>query len=66
MNETLTISKAEHDRLCALEEELADVQAALVVAARIANGEEDSFPPAWLIVSSTVSRPCGFGANFAV
>ena len=46
MNETVTISKAKYDRLCALEEELADVQAALVVEARIANGEEELIPAA--------------------
>ena len=46
MNETVTISKAEYDRLCALEAELADVQAALVVEARIANGEEELIPAA--------------------
>lgn len=44
MNETVTIPKAEYDRLCALEEELADVQAALVVEARIAGGEEELIP----------------------
>ena len=44
MNETVTIPKAEYDRLCALEEELADVQAALAVEARIANGKEELIP----------------------
>ena len=44
MNETVTIPKAEYDRLCALEEELADVQAALVVEARIASGQEELIP----------------------
>lgn len=44
MDETLTISKAEYDRLCALEEELADMQAALAVEARIARGEEELIP----------------------
>ena len=66
MNETVTIPKAEYDRLRALEEELADVQAALVVEARIASGQEELIPPAWWIVSSTVNRPCGFGANSAI
>ena len=46
MNETVTISKAEYDRLCALEEELADMQAALTVEARIASGEEELIPAA--------------------
>ena len=41
MNETVTISKAEYDRLRALEEELADIQAALTVEARIASGKEE-------------------------
>ena len=44
MNETVTILKAEYDRLCALEEELADIQAALAVEARIARGEEELIP----------------------
>ena len=44
MNETVTIPKAEYNRLCALEEELADMQAALAVEARIANGEEELIP----------------------
>ena len=44
MNETVTIPKTEYDRLCALEEELADVQAALAVEARIASGEEKLIP----------------------
>ena len=44
MNETVTIAKAEYDRLCALEEELADVQAALAVEARIASGQEELIP----------------------
>ena len=44
MDETVTISKAEYDRLCALEEELADMQAALAVEARIARGEEELIP----------------------
>ena len=44
MNETVTIPRAEYDRLCALEEELADVQAALAVEARIANGKEELIP----------------------
>ena len=46
MNETVTIPKAEYDRLCALEEEFADVQAALAVEARIASGEEELIPAA--------------------
>ena len=44
MNETVTIPKAEYDRLCALEEELSDIQAALAVEARIARGEEELIP----------------------
>ena len=44
MNETVTIPKAEYDRLCALEEELSDIHAALAVEARIARGEEELIP----------------------
>ena len=44
MNDTVTISRAEYERLCALEEEFADIQAALSVEARIASGEEELIP----------------------
>ena len=44
MNETVTIPKSEYDRLCALEEELSDIQAALAVETRIARGEEELIP----------------------
>ena len=44
MNETVTIARAEYERLCALEEELADVQEALAVEARIAIGTEELIP----------------------
>ena len=44
MNETVTIPKVEYDRLCAIEEEFADIQAALAVEARIASGEEELLP----------------------
>ena len=44
MNETVTIPKTEYDRLCALEEEFSEIQAALAVAARIARGEEELLP----------------------
>ena len=44
MNDTVTIPRAEYERLCALEEEFADVQAALTVEARIASGEEELIP----------------------
>ena len=46
MNETVTIPKAEYERLCALEEELADMQSALTVEARLASGEEELIPAA--------------------
>ena len=42
--ETVTIPKTEYERLCALEEDLADIQAALAVEARIASGEEELIP----------------------
>jgi DNA-binding XRE family transcriptional regulator len=41
MNETVTIPRVEYDRLCALEEDFADIKAALAVEARIASGEEE-------------------------
>lgn len=44
MNETVTIPKSEYDRLCALEEELSNIQAALAVETRIARGEEELIP----------------------
>ena len=44
MNDTVTIPRAEYERLCALEEEFADIQAALTVEARIASGEEELIP----------------------
>ena len=44
MTETVTIPKAEYDRLCALEEELSDIQAALAAEARIARGKEELIP----------------------
>ena len=36
MNETVTIPRVEYDRLCALEEDFADIKAALAVEARMA------------------------------
>ena len=44
MNDTVTIPRAEYERLCALEEEFADIRAALSVEARIASGEEELIP----------------------
>ena len=46
MSETVTIPKAEYDRLRALEEDFADIQAALAVEARLAAGEEELIPAA--------------------
>lgn len=43
-NETVTISKAEYERLLALQEDLADIRAALAVEARIAAGNEELIP----------------------
>ena len=43
LNETVTIPKAEYERLRALED-AADIQAALAVEARIASGEEEIIP----------------------
>ena len=44
MNETVTIPKAEYERLLALQEDFADIQAALAVEARIATGDEELIP----------------------
>ena len=44
MNETVTIPKAEYERLLALQEDLADIQAALAVEARIATGDDELIP----------------------
>ena len=46
MSETVTIPKAEYDRLRALEEDFADIQTALAVKARLATGEEELIPAA--------------------
>ena len=44
MTDTVTITKAEYERLCALQEDLADIQAALTVQAKIAAGSEELVP----------------------
>lgn len=44
MNETVTISRAEYDRLCAESDDLADLRAALAVQARIQAGTEELVP----------------------
>ena len=44
MNETVTIPKAEYERLCAVEEDFADMQAALAVEARVASGADELLP----------------------
>ena len=44
MTDTVTITKAEYERLCALQEDLADIQAALTVQAQIAAGSEELVP----------------------
>ena len=44
MSETITITRAEHDRLCAAEEDFADLQAALAVHARIEAGTDELVP----------------------
>lgn len=43
-NETVTIPKAEYERLLALQEDLADIRTALAVEARIATGDEELIP----------------------
>ena len=44
MNDTVTIPKAEYERLCAVEEDLADIEAALAVEAKIIAGTEELLP----------------------
>ena len=44
MSETVTIAKAEYDRLRALEEDRADIQGALAVESRLAGGDEELIP----------------------
>ena len=44
MNETVTIPRAEYDRLCAFEEDFEDIRAARAVEARITSGEEELIP----------------------
>ena len=41
MTDTVTIPKAEYQRLCSVEEDLADIQAAFAVQARIEAGTEE-------------------------
>ena len=44
MSENVTIPKAEYERLCAAEEDLADIRAALAVRARIDAGTDELVP----------------------
>lgn len=46
MTDTVTIPKTEYQRLCAVEEDLADIQAALAVQARVDAGAEEFVPDA--------------------
>ena len=46
MNETVTMPKAEYERLRAVEEEFADLRAALAIEAKIASGDEELVPAA--------------------
>ncbi len=46
MSETVTITRAEYDRLCAAEQDFADLQAALAVRASIEAGTEELLPAA--------------------
>ena len=46
MNETVTITRAEYDRLCATEEDFDDLRAALAVRDRIDSGTEELVPAA--------------------
>ena len=44
MNETVTITRAEYDRLCAAEEDFEDLRAALAARQRIEAGTEELVP----------------------
>ena len=46
MNETVTITRAEYDRLCAAEEDFEDLRAALAVRGRIEAGTDELVPAA--------------------
>lgn len=46
MNDTVTIPRTEYERLCADADDLADIQAALAVRARLAAGTEELVPAA--------------------
>lgn len=46
MSDTVTIPRAEYDRLCAAEEDFADLQAALAARARIKAGTDELVPAA--------------------
>ena len=46
MPDTVTIPRAEYDRLCAAEDDLADLRAALAVRDRIETGAEELVPAA--------------------
>ena len=46
MSETVTITRAEYDRLCAAAQDFADLQAALAVRASIEAGTEELLPAA--------------------
>ena len=52
MTDTVTIPKAEYERLCAVEEDLADLQDALAVQARIDAGVEELVP--WDVASRLI------------
>ncbi len=44
MSESVTIAKAEYERLCALEDDFEELQAALAVEARVAAGADEPVP----------------------
>ena len=46
MKDTVTIPRAEYDRLCAAEDDFADLQAALAARARIEAGTDELVPAA--------------------
>ena len=52
MTDTVTIPKVEYERLCALEEDLADLRAALAVQTQIDAGAEELVP--WDVASRLI------------
>ena len=65
MSETVTIARAEYERLCALEEDFEDLHATSVIEARIAAGATNWCLRAWPTGLSTVNPRFAFGGSIA-